>query len=822
MAQIIHVGSGSGESHTNVVFLHGLGGDARKTWQHGPDDKLFWPRWLIDDLPGLSVYSIGYDASVSRWRGKAMHLTDRATNVLARILAEPGLRSGQLVLVGHSLGGLVIKQILQNAEVEAKHNAEAASFLSRVEKVAFLATPHTGSDLAAFGNRIRILAQPSAATTCLVRNDPNLRRLNSWYRTWANARGIFHLTLTETDAIRVLGMIVKPDSGDAGLAGSNPVPIDSDHWTICKPTDRTQDTYVFVRRFIESHVASPKNTAEAQLTALSSKVDRLVATLSERGNSASAEAAGVSREAIIRLAQRINTDVGDFEQAVLELERAVSVAIEVAVVGRRGSNSGDFADIVLARIANKSANGEFKEAAAEADTAFAQWERNETERRDSAIEGGLKLLEAGLKQDILLRDPVSAAKRIERMAAVQHPHDRAAMFASLRQFQNTWYESGRDKGLNFDLQVSIEAARLLVTNADGPSDTVNALIDLGVSLASLGERENGTKRLECAVATHQRALEGCIREQNPDDWASIQNNLGNALSILGEREGETARLEQAINAYHAALEEHTQQRRPLDWARIQNNLGNALAVLAAHERGTRRLEDAIQAFRAALTEYAREHMPTEWAATQNNLGIALEALGEREGSAAKLMDAIEAYRAALLEYPRERLPLLWAATQSNLATALRALGALVKDRAVLQQAVEACHAALLEQDREHVPLQWAVTQNTLGTAVASIGGLERSKTHLEQAAKAHQAALEEFTRERVPLDWAMTKGNLGETLLALSQHETGTTRVLEACEAYRDALQEYTPERVPYLHDRIQQNLAEAVEILKQRMNANS
>ena len=327
MAQIIHVGNGSGDKRANIIFLHGLGGDPRATWRHGPDEQSFWPRWLADDIPGLAVFSLGYEASVSRWRGKAMHLPDRAANVLARILAEPALKSGRLILIGHSLGGLVIKQLLQNAESEGRHDAEAASFLERVDKVAFLATPHTGADLAALGNRIRIFIRPSAATACLVRNDPNLRRLNNWYRTWANARGIFHLTLTETEAISILGMIVKPDSGDPGLAGSNPVPIDSDHSTICKPIDRTHDTYVFVRKFIESRVARPKTAAEEELAALNAKIDRLRTALTERGETASAEEAGVSPEAIIRLAQRINANIDDFDQALLELERAVAVAV---------------------------------------------------------------------------------------------------------------------------------------------------------------------------------------------------------------------------------------------------------------------------------------------------------------------------------------------------------------------------------------------------------------------------------------------------------------------------------------------------------------
>ncbi len=130
-------------------------------------DKTFWPRWLADEDPTLAVYVIGYDAPVSRWRGTAMHLTDQATNVLNRLLAEPALARGPLILIGHSLGGLIIKQLLRTAESMARFEPRAANLIERVEKVAFLATPHSGADLARWGDRLRILARPSAATASL-------------------------------------------------------------------------------------------------------------------------------------------------------------------------------------------------------------------------------------------------------------------------------------------------------------------------------------------------------------------------------------------------------------------------------------------------------------------------------------------------------------------------------------------------------------------------------------------------------------------------------------------------------------------------------
>lgn len=264
MADLFLIAEAWGPKSADAVFFHGLGGNAKTTWQARLDDETsFWPAWLAQDIEGLSVYSVGYEAPVSRWRGSAMHLTDRATNVLARLTVEPGLANDALILIGHSLGGLLIKQILRTAESEAQNDEKAASFLRRVEKIVFLATPHAGSDFATCGDRLRILVRPSAATACLVRNDPNLRDLNLWYRSWANRQNIANLVLAETKSMRILGMIVKPDSSDPGLAGPRPRPMDYDHEWICKPLNTTSDIYVALLSFIRSPVERPKDLLPA-------------------------------------------------------------------------------------------------------------------------------------------------------------------------------------------------------------------------------------------------------------------------------------------------------------------------------------------------------------------------------------------------------------------------------------------------------------------------------------------------------------------------------------------------------------------------------
>src|SRR5260221_1791184 len=148
MSDLYKVASAVRERCGSVVFLHGLNGHQYDTGRRARNDETFWPLWLADDIKDLDIYSVGYESAVSRWHGTAMHLPARAKNILERLLAEPALAQGSLALVGHSLGGLVIKELLRAADGEARFRQEAAGLVNRVDKVAFLATPHAGAGLA--------------------------------------------------------------------------------------------------------------------------------------------------------------------------------------------------------------------------------------------------------------------------------------------------------------------------------------------------------------------------------------------------------------------------------------------------------------------------------------------------------------------------------------------------------------------------------------------------------------------------------------------------------------------------------------------------
>jgi tetratricopeptide (TPR) repeat protein/pimeloyl-ACP methyl ester carboxylesterase len=255
MSRLVKIAGWHGAPRASVIFVHGLGGDAYDTWRRKPDNDTFWPLWLANDVQGISVYTLAYEAPPSNWLGTSMPLQDRAVNVLEILLSEPGLGIGPIIFVSHSLGGLIVKQILLDMQQQEKRRPEAKDLFERVTQVVFAATPHTGSRQGTLLDRLRFFAWPSSIARTLVANDPALRSINVAYRGLADERRnvLKHRIFFETQDTPA-GGIVDEASSDPGLPGDPPVPVDANHVSIVKPFDRSSILYARTRDFIaKSH-----------------------------------------------------------------------------------------------------------------------------------------------------------------------------------------------------------------------------------------------------------------------------------------------------------------------------------------------------------------------------------------------------------------------------------------------------------------------------------------------------------------------------------------------------------------------------------------
>src|SRR6185369_9957911 len=93
------------------------------------------------------------------------------------------------------------------------------------------------------------------------------------------------------------------------------------------------------------------------------------------------------------------------------------------------------------------------------DEALAELDKQEAEQRDLARRSRVALLEEGVKMEILRRDAMAVARRIEMLVAVDDPTEWPPWLPSFQEHYDTFLEDGEAKGINFSLSVAIELAR---------------------------------------------------------------------------------------------------------------------------------------------------------------------------------------------------------------------------------------------------------------------------------------------------------------------------------------------------------------------------
>jgi pimeloyl-ACP methyl ester carboxylesterase len=256
VSELIQVG---GTRDTNrrgdVVFVHGLNGDAYATWQPDGQPERFWPNWLCEDLPGVGVWSVGYSVNSFGWSGSTMPLTDRATNTLVLLKTEGIGIKKPVIFITHSLGGLLVKEMLRRATDGSV--SEAKILAEYVCGVVFLSTPHSGSNLANFVNYLKFLL-PTISVRELTTQEPRLRELNTWYRNNAQQLGIETQVYCERRSTPsgkgwfskfIRTIVVDAASADPGISGVTAVPIDDDHISISRP-ERESLLYKRIRQFV--------------------------------------------------------------------------------------------------------------------------------------------------------------------------------------------------------------------------------------------------------------------------------------------------------------------------------------------------------------------------------------------------------------------------------------------------------------------------------------------------------------------------------------------------------------------------------------------
>lgn len=174
--------SGTEQSPVDVVFMHGLTGKREKTWSgklqvaskegdvRTTQEDVCWPKRLPPDK--ARVWLAGYPAPLfeALHRGKIEQAFEEEGEDALRELERQGLGTKPLIVVAHSLGGLLVKAILVASHWKKldKRSQPNRSIADATAAVFFLATPHAGSDRVRVRHMMRLLIKLAVAALVLV------------------------------------------------------------------------------------------------------------------------------------------------------------------------------------------------------------------------------------------------------------------------------------------------------------------------------------------------------------------------------------------------------------------------------------------------------------------------------------------------------------------------------------------------------------------------------------------------------------------------------------------------------------------------------
>ncbi|GMH45044.1 hypothetical protein BSKO_13001 [Bryopsis sp. KO-2023] len=254
--------SASAEPLVDVVFVHGIRGSAFVTWRKEDTERELsselgscWPSsWLAKDVPQARLLGLEYAAPVSRWEGESPPFKETAHALLTRLM-DAGVGSRPLIFVAHSMGGIMVKEMLAHA-LQDSRNARLSEFLGNTQGLIFYSTPHHGTWLADFALNLKHIGASPAQSLNFLKPGPYLVELNRTIQEWSESKGLPILHFSESEPTKLLPVIPKllivPPESACPAFGESVRLVHVDHVRACKPSDKESISYSKTMELIRS------------------------------------------------------------------------------------------------------------------------------------------------------------------------------------------------------------------------------------------------------------------------------------------------------------------------------------------------------------------------------------------------------------------------------------------------------------------------------------------------------------------------------------------------------------------------------------------
>lgn len=146
------------KAEVDIVFVHGLRGGRESTWTK---DGVIWPKELLSkDIPKSRILSFGYNSGIIQsdtaevTQGSLADDARQLCSLLDDTRKQTNTVDRPIIVIGHSLGGLVLAQVVYGGNGAAEGDS-IHSIAQNIKGMIFLGTPFYGSKIAGWGDVVR-------------------------------------------------------------------------------------------------------------------------------------------------------------------------------------------------------------------------------------------------------------------------------------------------------------------------------------------------------------------------------------------------------------------------------------------------------------------------------------------------------------------------------------------------------------------------------------------------------------------------------------------------------------------------------------------
>lgn len=172
--------------------LYSITGDKWKNDDRNEEYTYCWPKdWLPFDCPNLRIIGINYETSLTEWSAKHTcpcekkgTLENRSDDLMKSLAASGVGQDRPIIWVGHSMGGLLVKEIIVQAMNDV--NDDVKNLALNTRGILFLGTPHKGSGVAKLKQHIQFLLSPTIEVKELEENASFLLSLHEKFLDYLN------------------------------------------------------------------------------------------------------------------------------------------------------------------------------------------------------------------------------------------------------------------------------------------------------------------------------------------------------------------------------------------------------------------------------------------------------------------------------------------------------------------------------------------------------------------------------------------------------------------------------------------------------------